>query len=141
MPVTIRAGPIAPKRHLREVGVSERTRKVYVLAVRRFFQYLSAERLPLPSTFDQLDEFMAEFVNSLYQDDYPLAQAGHTLSGIQRFFPPCRRRLPTAWQFYNNWQRSRIPRRAVPLPRDVMLAMVSVAAALERWDLVLSLVI
>eukprot|EP00971_Amphidinium_carterae_P213910 4245412-Amphidinium_carterae.2 len=88
MPVTTRTGRMAPKRHLREVGVSERTRKVYVLAVRRFFQYLTAERLPLSITLEQLDEFMVEFVNLLYQDDYALAQAGHTLSGIQRFFPP-----------------------------------------------------
>ena len=55
-----------------------------------------------------------------------MAQGGHLLSGLKRFCPGMRFKLPTTTQFYKNWQRIHHPERAVPISWELLLAMAGV---------------
>ena len=121
--------------HLRNVGITSRTRNRYQNALRCFFTYLKSVSLDFPSTFSLLDHYVSEYINACWQEGEPLAYAGDLICGLQRFYPACRRRLPTAKQFFNNWSRSHVAIRAKPLPKHVLMAMASAAIEANRYDL------
>ncbi len=57
----------APRPHLRFVGFSQRTRVAYLRAIQAFFAYLRLNGAPRPSTFQELDLWLSEFVNECWQ--------------------------------------------------------------------------
>ena len=107
--------------HLRFAGLQRRT-------LRAFLLYTRVERLPL-RTQTQLDFAVGEYLNALFQEGESIAQGGHLLSGLKRFFPSLRFKLPIASQFYKNWQRIHHPERAVPISWDLLLALAGVTLA------------
>jgi len=117
-------------KHLRFAGLQKRTLRAYRKGLDRFLLFAKIEKLPL-KTQKQLDCAVGEYLNALYQEGDSLAQGGHLLSGIKRFFPGMRLKLPTATQFYKNWQRIHQPERAVPISRDLMLAMAGLCITQE----------
>ena len=56
----------------------------------------------------------------------PVPAAGHTLSGIKRFISELRTQLPTASQYFRNWQRSDRPLRAVPISWELLQAVAAI---------------
>ena len=121
--------PVSMPRHLRFAGLQQRTLRAYRLSIDRFLVFSKIHRLPL-RTSSQLDYAVAEFINSLYQEGDSLAQAGHLLSGLKRFYPSMRLQLPTASQFFRNWQRIHRPERAVPISWDLLQAMAALCLEL-----------
>jgi integrase len=121
--------------HLRYVGLSPRTLLLYRRAVSSFFAYLGLHRLPLPTSYSELDHTLADYVNHLWLDDLPLGEAGLVLSAFHRFVPEARGKLPTAWQFFTNWQRTHTPSRATPFPPIVVRALAFAAYEVQRCDL------
>jgi integrase len=116
-------------RHLRFAGLQQRTLRAYRLSIDRFLVFSKIHRLPL-RTSPQLDYAVAEFINALYQEGDSLAQAGHLLSGLKRFYPSMRLELPTASQYFRNWQRIHRPERAVPISWDLLQAMAALCLEL-----------
>lgn len=130
-----------PKLHLKFKGITPRTARAYKKEISRFFQYLTSERIPLPSDIAELDYLLAEFINSLYHEGDSLTQAGWLLSGLKRFIPRLRFRLPTAQQYYNNWLRDHVPFRAVPMPWLVVRAVASLAWRTGHYDVSIMLLL
>ena len=108
--------------HLRFAGLQRRTLRAYRLAVDRFLTYVRIHSLPLRRQAD-VDHAVGEFINAMYQEGDSLAQAGHLLSGLKRFCPGMRLALPTASQYFRNWQRVHRPVRAIPISWDLLQAM------------------
>ena len=130
-----------PRPHLRELGITARTRKSYRKAIANFFRHLAANAVAIPNSLEDLDVLLADFINECWLEGEPHGYAGHLLSGFGRFYPPCKHAMPTAWQYFNNWQRQIAPCRAAPLPPQVMTAMASAAVQVDRYDLAAALFI
>ena len=133
--------PRATIQHLRFKGIKPRTAKLYKREITKFFTYLTSEGLEIPSTEVLFDEAVAEFINVLFQEGDSISHAGWLLSGFKRFMPQLRHKLPTAQQYFNNWQRDHCPRRAVPMPWSVLRTLAGVAWELGHVDLPLLLLL
>ena len=133
--------PRASIQHLRFKGIKPRTAKLYKREITRFFAYLTSEGLSIPSTEVCMDETVAEFINVLFQEGDSISHAGWLLSGLKRFMPQLKHKLPTAQQFFNNWQRDHCPKRAVPMPWNVLRTMAGIAWEGGHFDLALLLLL
>lgn len=127
-------------RHLRYAGLQGRTLRAYRLAVDRFLTYVRIHKLPLRSQ-DHVDAAVGEYINTLYQEGDSLAHAGHLLSGLKRFCPGMRLGLPTASQYFRNWQRVHRPERAIPISWDLLQAMAGLCLTLGHLRVALLLYI
>ena len=70
---------------------------------------------------------LSEYINGLFQEGDSIAVAGHLLSGVKRFCPNLRLRVPTAAQYFRNWQRIYQPVRATPVSLELIQAIAAVA--------------
>lgn len=116
-------------RPLKFAGLQGRTIRAYRLSVERFCAYLRQEGLSV-HTNHRLDVALGSYLDVLYQEGDSLAHAGHLLSGIKRFCPELRLHLPTASQYFRNWQRIHRPERAVPISWDLLQAMAGLCLTL-----------
>ena len=132
--LTKRRMPRTTIQHLRFKGIKPRTAKLYKREITKFFTYLTSEGLEIPSTEVLFDEAVAEFINVLFQEGDSISHAGWLLSGFKRF-------MPTAQQYFNNWQRDHCPRRAVPMPWSVLRTLAGVAWECGHIDLSLLLLL
>ena len=114
------------KLSLKFAGLHPRTLRAYRTALDRFLKFTRKSKLPVKKP-SQLDQQLAEFIDNAYQDGEPISYAGHLLSAIKRFHPPLRLALPTATQFFRNWQRCYTPSRAIPASWELVEAMMGVA--------------
>ena len=114
--------------HLRVAGLQRRSLSAYKLALERFLAFAHRSEFELVDATD-LDYVLAEYFNCMYQEGEPVSAAGHTLSGIKRFIPELRIQLPTASQYFRNWQRCHRPLRAVPISWELLQAMAAIC-----WD-------
>ena len=129
------------KLHLKFKGITPKTSRAYRKEIQRFFTYLSAEKISLPTNTEALDAILAEYINVLYQNGDSLTQAGWLISGMKRFLPQLRFQLPTAQQYYQNWLRDHVPQRATPLPWLVVKALAAQAWRLNQFDIALLLLL
>ena len=106
---------LAPRRHIKYAGVQPATVKRYRQQLSRFFAYLSSNRIPRPASLEELDHEVGEYINALYQDDYPLSFGNDLVSGLKKFLPRSRLHLGTATIYMRNWSRSTKRRRRVAL--------------------------
>ena len=58
--------------HLKYAAITTTTMSKYRRAVKFFFLWRRQSGLAFPTSHAQLDEQFAEFLNFLYQDDYPM---------------------------------------------------------------------
>ena len=114
--------------HLRFAGLQRRSLSAYKLALERFLSFARRSEFDLVDAAD-LDYILAEYFNCMYQEGEPVSAAGHALSGIKRFIPELRIQLPTASQYFRNWQRCHRPLRAVPISWELLQAMAAIS-----WD-------
>ena len=124
-----------PKLHLKFKGIAPKTARAYRKEIHRFFQYLSSEEVEIPSDVSLLVFLVSEYINVLYQEGDSISQAGWLLSGLKRFIPKLRFRLPTSQQYYNNWVRDHVPMRAVPMPWLVVKGLAGLAWQLGHHDM------
>ena len=120
---------------LQFAGLQPRTVQSYRRAIRNFFKYLDDEAINLPTTARELDQCVSLYLEHMWQDDQPLTYAGHLMSGLKRFLPELRWRLPRAKQYYSNWQSSHVTKQAVPFPPLVIMAYAGLAVASRQLRL------
>ena len=102
------------RQHLKYVGISEKTRAKYRMAVARFFVHLELFNILIPNSFDKLDYQVSEFINMLWQEGDSYGEAQHVVSALARFVPGCRKALATSRQYLTNWGRTITRHRALP---------------------------
>ena len=79
--------------------------------------------------------FWDEFVNHLYQDDSPHQWEVDAYAAVRRFLPAWRDHTALARMYLRNWSRTLTIRRALPLPVDIIMGMIGVAAVQDKWAL------
>ena len=122
-------------RRLRFLGLQKRTVRSYKLALRLFFEYLDQEGFSLPSTYHELDNLLARYIEAMYFDDRPVTYAGHLLSALKRFYPRVRYKIPLAKQYFVNWKSAQKVTQAVPMPAIVCMSLASVALSANQAPL------
>ena len=123
--------PKAPQT-LRYAGLAKKTVAAHRRALSAFFSYLEDEEIEMPSKFHHLDRLIAQYLESLYLDVTPISYAVHLLSAFRRFVPQSRFKIPIAKQWFPNRTSAHVPRQAIPMPANVVLALAG--AALEVWE-------
>ena len=110
------------KRHLKFTGIER-------AGVERFFRFSEFFFARLPQNGTELNYFLGEFVNHLYQDD-----STHMRRCGASFQPgvTTRRWHACTWR---NWSRTLTIRRAPPLPVDIIMGIIGVAAVQDKWAL------
>lgn len=103
---------------LAEIGVSASTRSRYFYAVNRLRPILDQI-----STETELDDCIAAWIQSEFEDGTPLYLVGDALSGLHHLEPFTKRKLVRSWQLYSTWRKYEVPMRAPPLPQDLVLGM------------------
>lgn len=104
--------------NLEDVGITQLTLERYHTAVSRLTPVLQ-----LVCTECEMDEEIANWIQSEFEDGTPLHLIGDALSGLHHFEPFTRRKLPKSWRLYNIWRRFEIPCRAPPITADIVLGM------------------
>ena len=133
--------PLPKKGHIKYVGITPRTLKKYRFAVARFFDWLKRNCEEMPDDLDSLDTVASEFVNELYQDDRPVGWASEFACGLKKLYPKCGKRLPITSSYVKNWQKTIKRVRALPLERDILLAMASIAILKKKESLAVTLLV
>ena len=105
---------------LRDVGVTAKTRSRYHTAVQSLLKFVGHVK-----SSDDLDEKVADWIESLFHRGCPLNTAADGLSGLHYFLPMTRRQIPSAWRLFGTWRKIETPARAAPFPSDLLFAMVS----------------
>ena len=88
----------------------------------------------LPHTKD-LDLRVSELLEHMWLDDEPLTYAGRLMSGLKRFVPQLRWRLPQAKQYFSNWQSIHVTGQAARFPPAVIMAYAGLAVATKQYSL------
>ena len=133
--------PLAKKAHIKHVGITEKTLKKYRFAVARFFDWLRENDEELPDDLEELDNIASEFVNELYQDDRPVGWASEFACGLKKLYPRCSKKLQITSSYLKNWQKAIKRVRALPLGREILLAMASIAILKRKQSLAISLLV
>lgn len=120
---------------LQFAGLKPQTVRAYRRALQGFFDYLQDTNDELPASYRILDRKLSEYIEHLWMDDHPITYAGHLLSGLRRYLPEARWRVPRARQFFTNWQATHVSRQAAPLPPEVALAFAGLAVETNQAPL------
>ena len=114
-----RRAELGPLLHLR---VKATTLCKYQTAVHDFLSWLLSKEKEVALTIPAIDEQVAEYLEFLWETRAGRNAAGAALSGIQ-FALRKRRCVPMGWELLRVWQRVEPPRRAPPLPEQLLKAM------------------
>jgi hypothetical protein len=88
--------------HLRDLAVSEVTRRRYALALEEYMNWRRRENHAWPRTYDGLDLLVAEFVEWGWLERLPKNGVANVLSSLQHHAPILKKRLPEAWRHYSS---------------------------------------
>ena len=127
--------------HLRDLGISTKTRTTYKKMLSQFFTFLRYMDWPNPHNDVTLDLYASEFINHLFQEGEPHGYAGNFVSALVRFFPSCRRSLFTTRMYYKNWERELSRNRALPISLAMLQGIVGLALVRKRIDLAATLLV
>ena len=119
--------------HLKFVGIERKTQRRYNKAVEKFFFFCTFFHGSQPSSGEELNFLLSEFVNHLWQDDEPYQNAFDTVAAVRRYLPTYRSHTSTAQAYLRNWGRTRTVRRALSLPLSALLGIVGHAALYKDW--------
>ena len=109
--------------------------------VLRFFAHLEVQGTDLPSDLVVFDHEVSEYINHLWHEGEPIGWAGNLLSGLQRFFPACKRNLPTSWQYHHNWASTVMPVRAIPFSTLQIKGLAGLCMYIDRPDMCVLLLV
>ena len=110
-----------------------KTQRRYNKAVEKFFIFCTFFHGSQPNSGEKLNFLLSEFVNHLWQDDEPYQNAVDAVAAVRRYLPTYRSHTSTAQAYLRNWGRTRMVRRALPLPLSALLGVVGHAALYEDW--------
>ena len=126
--------------HIKFAGLRRRTLRSYGMALERFLHFVDSEGLEVKTT-KQLDHLLGEYLNTMFWDGDSVSAGGHVLSGIKRFYPQLKLKLPTASQYFRNWQRIHRPERAIPVSWSLVKAMSGICLTLGYPSVALMLLV
>ena len=112
------------KGSLKNLTLQPRTRIRYDKAKKRFYSFLSANSLELPTQCYQLDGLLCDYLEHLWSSGEGRALASDTLAALQDTSPRLRGRLPGAWRLLKTLHTNEIPNRAPPFPEKVVQSLV-----------------
>ena len=115
---------------LRDVGVTAKTHLRYHQAVSTLMK-----NCPQTKSVEELDDYIASWIEQQFSKGAPLNIAADALSGIHYFIPSARRCLPASWKLFSVWRKIEVPSRAPPLTGDLLWAMAG--KALENRDFIM----
>ena len=121
--------------HLKYRGIKPSTRARYARQLTLFLSAYGVNGRAWPSSWDLLDQEVAEHINMMYHEGEPHGYAGDLLSALSRWLPKSRHKLPTARLWFKNWAREICPSRALPMPVHVVRGLAGIALAMGRTDL------
>ena len=117
------------KNERRKVGalsalvVQPRTQKRYHNAFKQFCQFHNlSEAFVLPD-FHLFDEWVADYVEQLWEEGSPKSEASYALAAIQFFRPQAKNHLVWSWKLVKTWNQVELPTRATPLTPELLLSM------------------
>ena len=116
-------------------GIANKTRQRYEKQISIFFTHLERFRIPVPATFREFDERLADYIDNMFMNGESIGYAGDLISGFSRFTPAARLRIPITRLWFRNWQREVVRVRALPIPARVVKGLAGMAVALKRLDL------
>ena len=137
----VRRVPLVPKRHVKYEGILAATLHRYRRQIKNFFIYLRENCFELLLDLETLDDLVGEYINHIYQDDYPTNFGNDLVSGLKRLYPRCRRHLEISSSFMRSWAKALHRNRALPLPKDLLLAMAAAALLKNRPRLAFALLV
>ena len=126
---------------LKQLTVQPATRLRYDRALKKFFDYLEHENIPLPRHRQVMDNLISDYVEYLWATGEGRALAADTVAGLQDTQPQLRGHLQGTWRLLRTWNTSEIPNRAPPMPIEVLDAMVGHAVFHNRHLFALSLLL
>ena len=97
---------------------------------RFYFDFFDDENLPFPVSHKDLYLRVSELLEHM-----PLTYAGRLMSGLKRFVPQLRWRLPRAKQYFSNWQSIHVTGQAARFPPAVIMAYAGLAVATKQYSL------
>ena len=103
---------------LEDVGITDSTLERYYFAVSRLTPILQTVNSEI-----ELDEFIADWIQSEFEDGCPIHLIADTLSGLHHFEPYTKKKLTKSWRLFSIWRRYEVPCRAPPLTQEIVLAM------------------
>lgn len=110
---------------LRQNRVSKRQNIVYGEAVCLFLSFMMFYFGRGPISYDELDDFVCTYLESLWMNGDPKALAANTLSGISHFLNRSKI-LSGGWRLYTTWGRLETVLQATPLDTVTVCAMCGV---------------
>ena len=118
---------------LRNTIIQPGTEKRYVESIERFLKWLADRGYEVPSTREEFDEVVSEFIEILWDEGAPKGHASDLVSGLQHKSPPLKGHFALSWRLLKAWGRAELPCRAPPMPWVLLKAAVALSFAL-RWD-------
>ena len=109
---------------LKNLMIAPSTYIRYQTAVQQFFEWMDGRGQVIPGTREELDDFIIDYIDYLWQDGEAKAYASDVLSGLQYFVPSLKGSLKGGWRILKAWQQHELPARAPPLDVHVIRAMV-----------------
>ena len=102
-------------------SVQDRTLLVkYLPAVRGFLTWLM-KRPQRPQRSDELDPFLADYLEEMcYKDERPFHAGSEAFFGFLCVFPEFKDRLPLSYRAYQSWKRLHVTHEGSPIPQETV---------------------
>ena len=106
-----------------DLRIAPSTRKRYVTAYFRFTVFCNVfGLLPIIDT-DHLDQCLARFIETCWEEGEPRPWANDTIAALQFFVPSVKHCLGLSWSLAGAWARRELPARALPITPQVVAAI------------------
>ena len=119
---------------LEDVGLSERTRILYLEGAEKLFPIVQQAR-----SESELDDNITQWIQLQWSLGKPLYDINSALCGIQHYMPWIKRKLPRSWKSFKIWRTIEVPVRAAPFPEKIVYSVANFA--LHEQDLAFAAVL
>ena len=108
---------------LKELVVARKTALRYRERVEAFLAKRRRAGKGRLETVGDVDRAVEAEIGDMWWQGDPKSWAADLVSGVQHFYPRCRKRLVSAWRLYGAWNRLEYPNRAPPMDLRLALAV------------------
>eukprot|EP00438_Fugacium_kawagutii_P034020 Skav221004 [mRNA] locus=scaffold1846:71194:78195:+ [translate_table: standard] len=92
--------------------------------------WIASELNPADGPSRYYERLVSEYIEFLWEEGYPKAEASYTLAAIQFYRPQSKGHLVWAWKLVKAWNQLELPTRATPLTPELLL---SLAGQCFKW--------
>ena len=108
---------------LEELVVARKTARRYRERVEPFLEKRRKAGKARLATIGDVDRAVEAEIGDMWWEGDPRGWAADLVSGVQHFYPRCRKKLVSAWRLYGAWNRLEYPNRAPPMDLRLALAV------------------